>query len=401
MQHLLYEHAKGYLLFELKEYEDLSKGSYQEYMKLTQVIKFIAKFDFSDVHIANDNIQKLCCNKLSTELINLLELNNVQILHSDPSLKQALKEIGIKQKTSLNIMRGIKYNEHRILKSELDLQFLLGLSHTFSRHKVEFNSKKEDNFLINTTNMLEQLEKDINSYSMRIKEMFGWSFPELFAACSNNDEYIKAMAFFIYGENIENLPKEKIEKFTKLKTCSIGIQLNEVDLLNIKNLCEIIAEKINLKNKLKVYLKDKMEFIAPNLCELLGDLMAAKIIVLSGGLVNLAKSTASTIQLLGAEKSLFQSLKAKTNTPKYGVLFNSKLVSKAQMKNKAKFSRYLAAKISLLSKIDCFSNNRTNAYGVAIKKMVNKKLKNFDTEKEEENTEEVLSKVYKKLKTIN
>ena len=83
------------------------------------------------------------------------------------------------------------------------------------------------------------------------------------------------------------------------------------------------------------------------------------------------------------------------------MLFNSKLVSKAQMKNKAKFSRYLAAKISLLSKIDCFSNNRTNAYGVAIKKMVNKKLKNFDTEKEEENTEEVLSKVYKKLKTIN
>ncbi|KAK6090471.1 hypothetical protein P3W45_000568 [Vairimorpha bombi] len=412
MQHLLYEHTKGYILFELKEYEDLSNESYKDYLKLTQVVHLVSKYDFDDVQMAYNNIQELSVNKIPPELRNFLELNEVKVLHCDPSLKQALKLINIKQKTSTNILRGIKQNESKFTKLENDTQFMLGVSHTFSRNKVEFNSKKDDNIMIHTVNMLDQLEKDINSYSMRIKELYGWSFPELFSHCNGNDEYIKVLNFFINKKNLpeehkleeliklkNNLPEEhKLEELIKLKNNSIGIELNELDIMNIRNLCDIINEKIDIKNKLKIYLKDKMEKVAPNLCELLGDLMAAKIIVLSGGLMNLAKSTASTIQLLGAEKSLFQALKSRSNTPKYGVLFYSKYISKAHMKNKAKFSRYLAAKIAILSKIDCFSYNRTNEYGVAIKKIVKNKLKSFDNNKEVENTDVVMSRIYNKLK---
>lgn len=399
MEHLLYEHSKGYILFELKEYEDLSNQSYKDYLKLTQVINLVSKYDFNDVQMAYNNIQTLNNNKIPLELKIFLELNDVKILHCDPSLKQALKLINIKQKTSINILRGIKENENKFTKKENDQQFVLGLSHTFSRNKVEFNSKKDDNIMIHTVNMLDQLEKDINSYSMRIKELYGWSFPELFSSCDGNDEYIKVMNYFI-NKNKGDISDDKLENLIKLKNSSIGIELNEIDLVNIRNLCDIINEKIDIKNKLKIYLKDKMETVAPNLCELLGDVMAAKIIVLSGGLMNLSKSTASTIQLLGAEKSLFQALKSRSNTPKYGVLFYSKYVSKATMKNKAKFSRYLAAKIAVLSKIDCFSYNRTNEYGVAIKKIVKKKLKSFDTNKEVENTDVVMSRIYNKLKNF-
>ncbi|WUR02956.1 nucleolar protein 56/58-like [Vairimorpha necatrix] len=398
-QHVLYEHPKGYLLFEMNEYEDLSQGSYQEYMKLTQVVNLTAKFEFADVQMATQNIQMLCNNKLPKELENFLELNNVKILHCDSSFKQALKEIKIKQKNSINIYRGIKFNEHRFLKSEIDLQFILGVAHTFSRNKVEYNSKKEDNILIHTVNMLEQLEKDINSYSMRIKELYGWSFPELYCACDSIDEYIAAVIFFTTENKNENIKNEKIDELIKLKDNSIGIKINEVDMINIKNLCDIINEKINIKNSLKKYLKEKMLTISPNLTELLGDMMSAKLIVLCGGLCNLAKATASTIQLLGAEKSLFQALKSKSDTPKYGIIFYSKLVSKTQMKNKAKFCRFLASKISILAKIDCFSVNRTNAYGVAIKKVVKKKIKSFDNDKQIEKTDEIMSRVYKKLKT--
>lgn len=55
-----------------------------------------------------------------------------------------------------------------------------------------------------------------------------------------------------------------------------------------------------------------------------------------GSLVNLAKHPASTVQILGAEKALFRALKAKKDTPKYGLIFHSALVGQASAKNKGK-----------------------------------------------------------------
>lgn len=395
MEHLLYEYCKGYLLFELKEFEDLSNESYANYLKLTQVVYLKSKYDFDDIDISLRNIKSLCNNKLPDELEKFLELNNVKILHCDPSLKLALQSLNIKHKYSINIMRGIRINEHKFLKEENDLQFTLGISHKFSRDKVEYNIKKEDNLLVHTVSMLDQLDKDINSYCMRIKELYGWSFPELFDLCDDNDEYIEAVQFSITGQSC--LSSEKIKIILEHKTNSIGIEINELDIKNVLNLCSIVSEKIKNKIILKEYLKEKMDYSAPNLSEFLGDIMTARIIMMSGGLLNLAKATASTIQLLGAEKSLFQALKNRSNTPKYGVLYYSKYVIKIKTKNKAKLSRCIASKIAVLAKIDYFSQNRTRAYGKAIRKLIDKKTKYYENGKRCHSTDIILSKIYKKI----
>ncbi|EQB61888.1 nop56p-like nucleolar protein [Vairimorpha apis BRL 01] len=292
-------------------------------------------------------------------------------------------------------MRGIRINEHKFLKEENDLQFTLGISHKFSRDKVEYNIKKEDNLLVHTVSMLDQLDKDINSYCMRIKELYGWSFPELFDLCDDNDEYIEAVQFSITGQSC--LSSEKIKIILEHKTNSIGIEINELDIKNVLNLCSIVSEKIKNKIILKEYLKEKMDYSAPNLSEFLGDIMTARIIMMSGGLLNLAKATASTIQLLGAEKSLFQALKNRSNTPKYGVLYYSKYVIKIKTKNKAKLSRCIASKIAVLAKIDYFSQNRTRAYGKAIRKLIDKKIKYYENGKRCHSTDIILSKIYKKI----
>lgn len=59
-----------------------------------------------------------------------------------------------------------------------------------------------------------------------------------------------------------------------------------------------------------------MHNVAPNLTNLVGESVGAKLIAHSGSLTNLAKYPASTIQILGAEKALFRALKKRTNTPK-------------------------------------------------------------------------------------
>merc|ERR1712061_818697 len=49
-------------------------------------------------------------------------------------------------------------------------------------------------------------------------------------------------------------------------------------------------------------------------------------------------------------------LKTKGNTPKYGLIFHSTFIGRAQQKNKGRISRYLANKCSIASRIDCFSD---------------------------------------------
>jgi nucleolar protein 56 len=94
--------------------------------------------------------------------------------------------------------------------------------------------------------------------------------------------------------------------------------------------------------------------------------------------MNLAKLPASTIQLLGAEKALFKSLKNKTKTPKYGLIFNSQFITKSKQYYKGKISRYLANKAAIAIRVDYFGNTHSKLYGEAYKKQILNKIKMFD-----------------------
>lgn len=110
-----------------------------------------------------------------------------------------------------------------------------------------------------------------------------------------------------------------------------------------------------------------MEAVAPNLTSLIGENVAAKLIAHAGSLINLAKYPASTIQILGAEKALFRALKTRGNTPKYGLLYHSSFIGRANGPDKGKISRNLANKCALASRLDHFLLNPTNKFGEKMK----------------------------------
>merc|ERR1712232_688661 len=137
------------------------------------------------------------------------------------------------------------------------------------------------------------------------------------------------------------------------------------------------SEVVNLalmRKTLHEYLKAKMDLVAPNLTMLIGEIIGARLITHAGSLTNLAKYPASTVQILGAEKALFRALKTKGNTPKYGLIFHSTFIGRAQQKNKGRISRYLANKASLASRIDCFSDEATTIFGEKLKDQVEERL---------------------------
>merc|ERR1712183_1168549 len=124
---------------------------------------------------------------------------------------------------------------------------------------------------------------------------------------------------------------------------------------------------IDYRVKLHAYLQSKMFQVAPNLQALIGDLVGARLIAHAGSLTNLAKYPASTVQILGAEKALFRAMKTKGKTPKYGLIFNSSFIGRANAKSKGKISRYLANKCAIASRVDCFSETPTSKFGESLK----------------------------------
>lgn len=129
------------------------------------------------------------------------------------------------------------------------------------------------------------------------------------------------------------------------------------------------------RQNLAEYLKNRMAAVAPNLTMLVGELVAAKLISHAGSLMNLAKLPASTIQILGAEKALFRALKAKKNTPKYGLIYNASIVGGAKNQLKGKISRTLANKCALCVRYDALAEDTDGSLGVKNKAYMDGRLK--------------------------
>merc|ERR1712190_612012 len=147
-----------------------------------------------------------------------------------------------------------------------------------------------------------------------------------------------------------------------------------MDMQNIDVFAGEVVKLAMMRKTLHTYLKAKMDSVAPNLATLIGETWGARLISHAGSLTNLAKYPASTVLILGAEKALFRALKTKGPTPKYGLIFHSSFIGRAQAKNKGRISRYLANKCSMASRIDCFSDEATTIFGEKLRDQVEERL---------------------------
>jgi nucleolar protein 56 len=296
------------------------------------------------------------------------------------------------------MLRGIRLHFATMMK-DLEtkdvMRAQLGLAHSYSRAKVKFNVHKSDNMIIQAIALVDQLDKDINTFAMRLREWYSWHFPELVKITTDNIMYARVAHFLgkrtSITEDPEQLPKkmEQLEAITMDGTMaqaivdatksSMGYDISEIDILNINMFTEKVVSLANYRTKLHSYLENKMNAVAPNLTSLIGDIVGARLISHAGSLTNLAKYPASTVQILGAEKALFRALKTKGNTPKYGLIFHSTFIGRAQQKNKGRISRYLANKCSIASRIDCFSEEATKVFGDKLREQVEERLKFYET----------------------
>lgn len=199
---------------------------------------------------------------------------------------------------------------------------------------------------------------------MRVREWYGWHFPEMAKIMNDNMFYAKCVSRMGMRTNCKNcdfsdiLGDETMENTLKTAAeTSMGTQISDSDLSSITALCEQVVSLSEYRIQLYEYLRNRMAAIAPNLTVMVGELVGARLIAHAGSLLNLAKHPASTIQILGAEKALFRALKTKHDTPKYGLIYHASLIGQAAPKNKGKISRVLAAKTALAIRVDALGDS--------------------------------------------
>merc|ERR1712106_1145051 len=290
------------------------------------------------------------------------------------------------------VIRGIRQHFPKLVKGFSALsadKSQLGLSHSYSRCKVKFNVNKSDNMIIQSIALLDQLDKDINTFCMRIREWYSYHFPELVKIVPENNLYAKVVKLIKnrkelcqdFYEQLETILMDsgRAQAVIDASKMSMGMDIAPMDLLNIDMFASRVIGLADYRKELSTYLRNKMEIVAPNLATLIGDTVGARLISHAGSLTTLAKAPASTVQILGAEKALFRALKTKGNTPKYGLIFHSSFIGRAGAKNKGRISRYLVNKCSIASRIDCFSDESTTVFGKKLKEQVEDRLKFYET----------------------
>lgn len=89
-------------------------------------------------------------------------------------------------------------------------QMQLGLAHSVSRYKLSFTTEKVDTMIIQAVSLLEDLDKELNNYAMRLREWYSWHFPELSKIITDNMTYAKAVILIGMRTNVKNLSLEEL-----------------------------------------------------------------------------------------------------------------------------------------------------------------------------------------------
>lgn len=208
--------------------------------------------------------------------------------------------------------------------------------------------ERRDKLIIQTVSALNDLDKILNTMSERLREWYGLHYPEL----KERDHEKFAIKIAEMGE------RENFKDFYK----SMGMELEKNDIKLIQNYAESLKELYKIKKDITKYLEKIVPEEMPNTNALLGSILAARLLALGGSLERIAKLPSSTVQLLGAERSLFKFLRGREvkKPPKFGILFLHPDISGTRRELQGKVARLLSSKLTLALRTD-FYTKRDNS----------------------------------------
>ncbi|RLN38917.1 nucleolar protein 56-like [Panicum miliaceum] len=352
--YLLFPSALGYALFHAygidvaRQSIDAARASVQDFTTFKQAVRLMVYYPFWSAIDTVNQCTAIFGGTMTGQLRSILRLylpkarkgKQYHLAVADPKLGELISDtMKITCRCDdfvLELLRGIRLYFNRFVELGSDFRKAqLRPGHTYSRERLRFNVN--DINVVNAICQLDTLNRDINSFSLRVRECFSLHFPELSRIIKDNYQYVKLVQFIINSHSIE--PE---------------------DGQIVLRLAERVLSLSEYRQKIHEYIVINMREIAPHLSSLIGEIIGACLIAFAGGLPNLAEYPSSSLQKLGAEKAPSRGLIGGEG-PKYGPIFESTFVCHASSGNKCRMARYLANQCSLACRKDCYSGQLQRA----------------------------------------
>lgn len=238
-----------------------------------------------------------------------------------------------------------------------DVNFIL------TRHKLRAEAAQRDRLIVHSISILDEVDKHSNILVGLVREWYSVHFPELDRLVSDHEIYLKLILSLgtrkrftpTTLKDIAGLSEGEANKIAGASQSSLGAQLDETDIEALRSCAQRISDLYELRKRTAEYIDGLMAQIAPNLRAVAGGPLGARLISIAGGLERLARLPASTIQVLGAEKALFRSLKTRARPPKHGVIYQYPDVRGSPRRLRGKVARALAGKTAIAARVDAMS----------------------------------------------
>jgi len=263
---------------------------------------------------------------------------------------------------------------------KVDFEALRQKSIAAAEAAIREASSRPDLHLVQAIQALDDTDKYLNITATRASEWYGLHFPELIQMVQDNVALCKIIAEIGGRDSFTNeslvgrgFTDKKVEAIIEARDRSKGGTISDGDLGRVKSLALLAIQLSGLRGGLNDYVESQMKKVAPNVAEVAGATIGARLMAKAGGLDRLAVLPASTIQILGAEKALFRSLRTGAKPPKHGILFQHQAVHTAPKWQRGKIARTLANKIAIAARVDYYRGSED----ASIKAGLDKRLENI------------------------
>lgn len=251
----------------------------------------------------------------------------------------------------------VRENFDEIIGQLSDADIRKSLNDAYNRitsEKIRQSVKTNDVMIVETINSLEEIEETTGKLIERLREWCTPYLPEM-EKLSNHELYARVIATQTSRKNI--IDSGILDNTHVVLSDTYDVDIGENDLKIIRTFAGSLYSLYETKNMLEEYIDEKIMEVAPNMYDVAGANLAAKLIAHTHGLENLAKLPSSTIQIIGAEKAIFRHLKTGENPPKHGLIFQHPSIRGSNWWVRGKLARAVASKITIAARKDAFSND--------------------------------------------
>ncbi|KAL1486811.1 hypothetical protein MTO96_046808, partial [Rhipicephalus appendiculatus] len=216
----------------------------------------------------------------------------------------------------------------------------------------------EYQLIVEANNLAVEIDNEINIIHKFTRDNYQKRFPELESLVPGALDYVLTVKEL--GNSLEKAKNnEVLQSFLTPATIMVvsvtasttqGQLLSQEELTTIFEACDMALELNDFKLEIYSYVESRMSFIAPNLSQIVGASVAAKLMGVAGGLTNLSKMPACNVLVLGAQKRTLSGFSSTAVMPHTGFVYYTDIVQNTPADLRRKASRLLAAKCVLAAR---------------------------------------------------